>query len=147
MAFPQILENHVETGEVQYFMKSFMIGHPWAMKAHVASECALNQDAEAYWTFKHGFFSHQSQLNSVWKQNQSRFDDSMHRWAEQAELNTERFNQCYDNMEERSEVMSDHREGRNSGVRGTPNVFVDSARMKGAVPYSQFKSEIESQQG
>ena len=57
-AFPQIMSNHIKNGDSRYYLKNFPLQriHPWATKAAVASECALNQDTEAFWTFKKGFF-------------------------------------------------------------------------------------------
>lgn len=146
-AFPQIMDEHIEEGNVRYYMKAFLIGHPWAVKGHVASECALNQDAETYWTFKHGFFTQQDALNQMYERNSTQFDESMIRWAEQTDLDVERFTQCYDNQETRSEVIGDYEQGRQTGVSGTPTVFVGSQKLVGAQPFSRFNAAIMQESG
>lgn len=145
-AFDQIVSSYVESGQVKYYFKNFPLSrlHPWAIKGGIASECALNQDPEAFWIYKHGFFSNQDQLNNIWKQKPSAFDKTMKRWAEQIGLDTQKFNQCYDNREEEAEVSQDRQQGVSKGVSGTPTVFVADQKVVGAQPYSRFKSVIES---
>jgi len=146
-AFPQILENNIQTGQAKYYWKNFPLKqiHPWAEPAGVAAECALNQDAKAFWIFKNGFFNNQDALKSAFESDRSKFDDSMKHWAEQAGLDTEQFNTCYDNEEEIDEVRQDQQEGTSDGVSGTPTVFVNSQKLVGAQPYSAFKTAIEEQ--
>jgi protein-disulfide isomerase len=143
-AYPQIVENFVRTGEVQYFYKNLPLQqiHPWSEPAALASECALNQDAEAFWTFKQGFFSNQEQLGNAYEN--SNFDASMYRWAEQTGLDTEQFRTCYDNEEEIEEVQQDKQEAGENGAQATPTVLINDQKLEGAQPYSRFESTIQS---
>jgi len=140
-AFPQIIENDVKSGEVTYYMKNYPLQsiHPWATKAAMASECALNQDPEVYWTFSEGFYDQQSQLKQAYKTGN--FDESMTRWAEQTGLDVEQFNTCYSEEEEMEEIREDVQQG---GRLGTPTIFVGEQKISGAQPYSIFKDAIES---
>ena len=143
-AFPQIVENYVQTGEVQYFFKNLPLQniHPWAESSAIASECALNQDAETFWTFKAGFFGNQEALGNA---NQAgTFDESMYRWAEQTGLDTDQFRTCYDNEEELDEVNQDKTEAGDNGASATPSIFINDELVEGAQPYSRFESVIES---
>jgi len=143
-AYPQIVENYVRNGEVQYFFKNLPLPqlHPWSEPAALASECALNQDAEAFWTFKKGFFSNQDQLGNAHKNGN--FDKSMYRWAEQTGLNKEKFQSCYDNKEEMDEVNQDKQEAGDNGAQATPSIIVNDELLEGAQPYSRFESTIQS---
>jgi protein-disulfide isomerase len=143
-AFPQIVENHISEGEAQYFFKNLPLTrrHPWALPSAIASECALNQDAEAFWTFKKGFFDKQKALGNAY--DKGKFDESMYRWAEQTGLDVNQFRQCYNNQEEREEVREDRMEASNTGASATPSIFVNDELIQGAQPYSIFQSTIES---
>ena len=143
-AYLQIVENHVRTGEAQYFFKNLPLPriHPWAESSALASECALNQDAETFWTFKQGFFSNQEALGQA-NQN-GNFDKSMYRWAEQTGLDVEKFKQCYDNEEEIDEVNQDKREAGDNGAQATPTIIINGEKLEGAQPYSRFQSTIQS---
>ena len=143
-AFPQIVENYVQTGEVQYFFKNLPLQniHPWAESSAIASECALNQDAETFWTFKAGFFGNQEALGNA--HQSGTFDESMYRWAEQTGLDTDQFRTCYDNEEELDEVNQDKNEAGDNGASATPSIFINDELVEGAQPYSRFESVIES---
>ena len=144
-AYPQILENHIQTGEVQYFFKNLPLTnrHPWSEASALASECALNQDAEAFWTFKQGFFDNQEPLGQA--HQSGNFDESMYRWAEQTGLDTEQFRTCYDNEEELEEVNQDRTEASDNGASATPTIFINGEMIEGAQPYSRFQSTINGQ--
>ncbi|MFB6245496.1 MAG: DsbA family protein [Candidatus Nanohaloarchaea archaeon] len=139
-AFPKILDNHIRTGEATLYFKNYPLQriHPWSARAAAASECALNQDAEAYWTFNRGFFDNQNELKKAHKAG--KFDESMKRWAEQTGLDVKRFSTCYDSDQEMEEVREDARQG---GRLGTPTVFVEDTKISGAQPYAAFRSVIE----
>ncbi|MFB6100081.1 MAG: DsbA family protein [Candidatus Nanohalobium sp.] len=143
-AFPKIRENYVAPGKVQYFFKNLPLPqlHPWAKKAALASECALNQDVKAFWTFKKGFFSNQKALGQAY--GSGNFDKSMYKWAEQTGLNVDKFKQCYDNKEEMDEVEEDAQQAGSVGAQATPTVFIDGKKVEGAQPYSRFKTVINN---
>jgi protein-disulfide isomerase len=142
-AYPQIVENYVQKGEVQYFYKNLPLPqlHPWAEPAALASECALNQDSETFWTFKQGFFDNQEALGNAHRSGN--FDESMYKWAEQTGLDTEQFKQCYNNEEEMDEVQNDKSQAQTIGAKATPTIFINDQMIEGAQPYSRFESTIE----
>lgn len=145
-AYTQIVDNYVQTGKVQYFYKNLPlpeIGHAWAEPSALASECALNQNAEAFWTFKHGFFNNQEALGQAHQNGD--FDESMYRWAEQTGLDKEQFKTCYDNEEEMEEVNQDKQEASENVASATPTIFINGEIVEGAQPYSRFESVIEAQ--
>ncbi|MFQ3307907.1 MAG: protein-disulfide isomerase [Candidatus Nanohaloarchaea archaeon] len=147
-AYLDIVENHVRSGEVQYFYKNFpipAIGHNWAEPSALASECALNQDPEAFWTFKKGFFDNQERLTEVHESDPEKFDESMYKWARQTGLDVGKFKQCYDNEEEMDEVDQDKAEAADVNASATPTIFIGSHKIAGAYPYSNFKEAINQQ--
>lgn len=141
-AYPQIVENFVQSGQVQYFYSNLPLPrlHPWAEPSAIASECALNQDAEAFWTFKKGFFDNQDALGNAY--DSGNFDESMYRWAEQTGLNVNEFRTCYDNEEELAEVNQDKQEAAGNGAQATPSIFVNGELVQGAQPYTRFETAI-----
>jgi len=145
-AYQQIKDSYVASDQVQYFYKHLPLSsHPAAEPTALASECALNQDAEAFWTFKEGFFEHQEKLVALFKFDRDKFDQSMYEWAEQTGLDTEQFKQCYDNEEELEEVQQDKNNAQTTGATSTPTIFINDNKVVGAQPFSQFKTAIETQ--
>ncbi|MFB6204888.1 MAG: thioredoxin domain-containing protein [Candidatus Nanohaloarchaea archaeon] len=146
-AYQDIVKNYISKGKVQYFYKHFPLSniHPWAVDAAIASECALNQDVKAFWTFQKGFFNNKDLLTNLYKTNQTLFDRSMVRWAEQTGLDVQQFKQCYNNKEELPEVREDFQQGSRKGVGGTPTVFVENQKIVGAQPFMNFQKAIESE--
>ena len=144
-AYPQIIDNYVRSGDVQYFYKNLplpQLGHDWAEPSAIASECVLNQDPETFWTFKQAFFANQEKLTDA-KENGA-FDETMYKWADETGLDQEQFKQCYDNNEESDEVNQDRQEAGENGAEGTPSILINGKVIAGAQPYPRFQTTIES---
>lgn len=146
-AFPKIVENYVTTGDVKYVYKHLPLTqiHPWAQPAAVAAECAEEQEPEAFWVFKQGFFRNQDALSKAYQADTALFDESMRIWAEQTGLDVQQFQSCYDNQETRSDIQADVEEARQLGATGTPTIFINGQKIVGAQPYSAFEQVINSE--
>ena len=131
----QIIQQYVDTGKVKFVYKHYPVDaiHPEATKAAVASECANEQGS--FWEFHDILFSNQHLLG----------ESSYKSWAQQLNLDSAQFNECYDSNKYRSITKSDFQEGRNAGVRGTPGFTVNGRLVSGAQPFSVFQRLIEEQ--
>ena len=64
--------------------------------------------------------------------------------AKELNLNTTTFNSCLSSGKFTDKVESDYQAGISAGVTGTPGNFINGQSLKGAVPYSQISSMIDS---
>lgn len=78
-------------------------------------------------------------------QPQSVSNDDIKRWAKEIGLNTQKFNQCFDNKEPKSRVDKDSADGSKAGVSGTPSFFINGTLLVGAQPFDSFKSAIDKE--
>ena len=83
--------------------------HGDAMGAHIAANCALNQ--EKYWPMHDKLFVNQRALKP----------DDLRKYAEDLGLDMSAFDQCVADSAQRSEIQKDMAEGQKIGVRGTPD--------------------------
>lgn len=65
--------------------------------------------------------------------------------AEDMDLNISQFNDCVASRKYKDKVESDLQEGIRLGVNGTPGTFVNAVSMRGALPYEQVKSIIDTE--
>jgi len=133
--FSQIEEAYINTGKVNYVFKHFPLDniHPHATPAALASECAHEQGK--FWEFH----------NIAFENSQSLGDENYKAWAEELELDTEQFNDCYDSQKYLEKVRNDLQQGSQAGVRGTPGFLVNGMLVSGAQPFEIFQQVIESE--
>ena len=129
----QILEDY--KGKVRFIFKHFPLSfHANAQKAAEAAECAGEQGR--FWEMH----------DKIFEANESG-TMSVSQWKTAAKalgLNTSKFNDCLDSGKYADQVAADMAEGQAAGVTGTPGTFVNGDLVKGAVPYEQLKSIIDS---
>ena len=135
---PQLLEDYIDTGKVQYIFKDFPLSeiHPQAQLAAEAAECAGAQDS--YWEMHDLLFAEQA----AWSGNADA-SDVFKEFAAQLDLDADAFAACLDSGEFTGEVQADLFEGLNGGVTGTPAFFINGQFLNGFRPYQDFQQVIE----
>ena len=129
--FKQLLNDY--PNQVRLVYKHFPLSfHPNAQKAAEAAECASEQGK--FWEYHDKLFDKQANGFSV---------ANFKQWADDLNLNTNKFNDCLDTGKYTSKVQADEADGQNRGVNGTPATFVNGQLISGAVPYESFKSVID----
>ena len=141
---PEIMKEYVDTGKVKYVLREFPLKsiHPNAAKLSQAALCAGDQGK--YWEMHDLFFKGKSKPNPK--------DLS----AEVGELGLDAalFNTCLESNKHAKKVSADISDGAKLGVRGTPSFFLGETKsgsntvkatvfLKGAIPFSKFKKEID----
>src|SRR3989338_10732545 len=134
-ALPQIQKEYIDTGKVKLVYRDFPLSsiHPQATPAAEAAECAKEQGK--FWEFHDKIFQNQAAMN----------DASYKQWAQELGLNTQQFNDCVDKRKYQSEVTKDYQDGQAAGVTGTPSFFVNGINIRGAQPFSAFKTIIDQE--
>jgi protein-disulfide isomerase len=144
---PAINEAYVRDGTLKVIFRDFPLVqlHPNAPAAHMATLCAADQGAPAYWALHDEIFRSQDEWSSVLDP-----DVIFARLAEEVELDMEQYSLCVESGEKSILVDEGVAEARAIGFSGTPSfLFVseetgDSFQLVGAQPYDQFATWIDS---
>ncbi len=136
--YPQILQEYVETGIVQYVFKDFPLSsiHPQAVKASEAARCAGDQDA---YLEMHDILFNRQQEWSV-----SNPIPIFAAYATEMGLDTAEFTQCLETNKYEAAVNADLQQGVEFGVTGTPAFFMNGYPITGAQPFNVFQSGIDT---
>jgi protein-disulfide isomerase len=129
---PLILKEYGDKVRIVYRDFPLSSIHPYAEKAAEAGECAHEQGK--FWEYHDVLYLNQTALDRA----------SLGRYAQNAGLDTAKFDSCLDSGKYASEVASDLRDGTAAGVQGTPAFFVNGQPISGAQPYNVFKSAIDA---
>jgi protein-disulfide isomerase len=140
--FPQLKENYIDSGKVQYIFRDFPLKqiHPKAVEASVAANCGGLQGK--YWEMHHGLFINQRRLGP----------ELYNELATSTGLDLEAFEACMEDPEQVTEVEKDLAYGQSVGIRGTPHYFVgriegdqivDVKPLSGAQAYQAFANIID----
>ena len=132
----QIKKDYVDSGKVKFAYRHFPLTsiHPNAQKAAEASECANDQDN--FWGYHDILFTNQAEWETL------SADAALAKFVEYANglgLNGAELSSCVTSGKFADQVNKD----TSDGVDGTPATFVNGIRISGAVPYAQFKEEID----
>ena len=137
--------------------------HPWAMRAAVDSNCLATQNNDAYWDFADYVHANQREISGPppnqgdkaatidqQKANaQKALDDSFQRLDKEATdvatkrgLNTAKLDACM-KAQDTSIVQASRKEGDALGISATPTMYVNGAKLDGAVPEPEFRAAID----
>ena len=139
-ALPQIKKDYIDTGKVKLAYRHFPLAsiHPNAQKAAEASECANDQGE--FWLYHDALFQNQAEWESLTP------DKALEKFTEFAGsigIDSAKFSECVSSGQFEDNVNKDLNDGSTAGVRGTPATYINGYLLEGAVPYEQFKAEIE----
>lgn len=138
--FPVLKNDYIDSGKVKFVYRDFPLQfHPGAEPAAQASECA--DDQGKFWEMHDKIFEEQEKQGSGTIQFGV---TDLKKWARELGLNTAVFNQCLDSGKYKAEVAKDLADGQSYGVSGTPSFFINGKMLVGALPYENFKAEIEA---
>ncbi len=129
----QIDDQYIKTGKVKMIYRDFPLGiHQYAQKAAEAAECAGEQ-------------------NKYFEMHNKLFDKGVDggvaaykKYAGELGLNQGDFDSCIDSGQMAEEVAKDMQDGQRAGITGTPGFFINGKLVKGAQPFSVFKTEIDA---
>jgi protein-disulfide isomerase len=103
--------------------------HPHAMHAAQAAEAAGMQGK--FWEMYDILFQHQQHLD----------DDSLLRYAEQLDLDMDRFRKDFGSTEVLERIKQSIQQGLNDGVQGTPSFFLNGA-MLSLASYHELETAV-----
>jgi protein-disulfide isomerase len=128
----EVLEKYPD--DVRLVFRNFAIeSHRRAYPAAEAALCAREQ--EQFWPYHDTLFANPRALE----------DEDLLRYAEELELDTERFEQCVAAGEYGAQVEAETREARSLGISGTPAFLVNGLLLSGARPAEDFYRLIDAE--
>jgi protein-disulfide isomerase len=136
--WPKIEAEYVRTGKIRVaFMNHPMSFHPRAVPAAEAAMCAGAQDR--FWAMHDSLFVNQDK----WV-NGGDPAPTFERFASSLGLDMTAWRNCVKTRATRALVEADYTRTENVGIKGTPGFVIgDSLAISGALPYADFKREID----
>ncbi len=107
--------------------------HPRAMPSAIAAVCAEEQGK--FWQLHDLMFANQNNLE----------DADLQKYASDIGLNMTKFNACLSSPEASQKVQQDMLGAASAGVSATPTFAIGESQVRGAQPFSKFKSLIDSE--
>ena len=134
--WPQVRTTFVETGRVRWRHVPFLLGFDRGDDAANAAECAADQGQ--FWAMHDRLFQGQSEWT-----RERRHEDILLRYASEIGLDTEEFEDCYDDERGEDRTEDATRAARRAGVRGTPTFYINGVPALGALSFDQFTAVVE----
>lgn len=139
---PQIKKEYIDTGKAKLYYRHFPLAaiHPNAQIAAEASECANDQGQ--FWAYHDLLFDNQQEWASL---TGDAVNSKLVEYASSLGIDSGSFESCLTSGKFAENVAKDLEEGAQAGVDGTPGTFVNGYLVVGAVPFEQFKAQIDSE--
>lgn len=136
----KIKKDFVDTGKAKFAYRHYPLTsiHPNAQKTAEASECANEQGK--FWEYHDKLFTYQADWEAL---TGEALDAKLSEYAVAVGIDSAQLLECVSTNKFADKVAEDIAEGTNVGVDGTPATFINGIRISGAVPYEEFKAEIE----
>lgn len=134
-AEPEIVANHVATGEVKIVYWPMLDLGPNSTHAAAAAFCAGEQDPAHFWAYHHALFENQRRVYLARR-------DFFVEMAGELGLDTDLFEACYDGdgVRETLEQLDETR--REAGIRQRPTFDVGGRILLGSHSYETFAELI-----
>jgi len=134
--FPQLKEEYIDTGKVQFTFKDFPIPyHRYTQLASESTYCAGEQEEEKFWDMHIKLFENQKNLKK----------DDLIKYAGEFDLNVEAFEECLDSRKFRDIVLKNKDDGIKAGITATPTLIINGEKLTGLHPYDSVKKIIDTQ--
>jgi protein-disulfide isomerase len=126
--------------KVKLVYKNFPLpGHAWAESAAIAGLCANRQSNDAFWVLYRSFFENQSEIKP------ENVKAKTLEYAAKAQIDTKKFEDCYDNKLTLPQVKAEMTEAQSLGITGTPLFVINGHPLSGVQPFSSFQKVIEDE--
>ncbi|MCB0353100.1 MAG: thioredoxin domain-containing protein [Bdellovibrionales bacterium] len=126
----QVLKEY--DGKVRIAFKNLPL--PFHQQAEPAAKAALAASKQGkFWEMHDALFENQRQLSEEFYLAQ----------AKELGLDIEKFKKDMESEDVKKQIAADTEAARQHGISGTPGFFVNGVAVKGALPFSHFKSIID----
>jgi len=142
---PQLEEEYISTGKVKFVYRDFPLEsiHPNAIPAHIAAECADEQ--EMFWEYHDVLFDKVAEWQRL---GPADLNNQFTKFATDLGLEGSSFESCLSSPEMAQEVNNDLADATSYGATGTPTFFIGNEedgfiKFVGAQPFSSFQLAID----
>jgi protein-disulfide isomerase len=121
--------------------------HPWAERAAIDSECLAKQNGAAFWDFADSVHAAGRQIQTEHRQldqQQGEVDRIALEAGKRHSTDAAKLESCI-KAQPRTELEASVREAEKIGVGSTPVVFVNGAKMDGAVSEADFRRVLDKE--
>jgi protein-disulfide isomerase len=143
--FPATLDRYKDKVRFIYKDNPLTELHPWAMHAAVDANCLAAQSGDVYWAYVDYVHGHGQEVNGENRDKAASFatlDRIARQEATLAKLDSASLDACIAKQDE-TQVRATAKEAESLEVEGAPVLFVDGARVGGAMPQPQFWQVID----
>jgi protein-disulfide isomerase len=142
--FPEIFKEYGD--RVLFIYKDYPLEevHPWAIHAAVNANCLNAQSPDAYWDYADFLHSNQNTFRSL-KDRQAQYvelDKLALLTGQKRNLNESELQACIKAQDDKA-VRTSMSEGDGIGVNATPTLFVNGAKLDGAVPAEEVRAALD----
>jgi protein-disulfide isomerase len=124
--------------QVRWVFKHFPLGmHPWAEPAAIASECAGQQKASAFWDMTDRYYKNQREITP------ENIKAKSLEYIAELKLNKSKFETCLKSDAVAAKVEAEKAEGEAIGVSSTPSLFVNGRMKRGFRSFEDLKILID----
>ncbi len=124
------------SGQVRFEFKHMIIGGQATRDAANAAECAADQGR--FWDYHDALFARARVTPNPFTK------PMLQRYAAELGMDTATFDACVNRDTHYAAVAADESEARSRGINATPTFFINGKKIEGALPYEQFKAEVDA---
>jgi len=142
--FPEILKEYGDRVTFVYKDYPLVEIHPWAIHAAVDANCLAAQNGDAYWDFADTVHASPGEINKE-KTPQDRFaalDKIAMLQGQKHNLDVVKLQSCMKAQNDDA-VKASMKEAEALGVNATPTMFVNGAKVDGAVPINELRATLD----
>jgi protein-disulfide isomerase len=137
---PDIKKRVVDGGQAKFVFYDFPLAmHPNAMAAHLAAACANEQGK--FWDMHDRIFLAQPEWNTQATGNPKKVLAGI---AQEAGLDTNQWNECFDNRRHLGTIEANRNAGIKLGVNSTPTLMIGDRMYPGGLTSDQIKFIVDS---
>ncbi len=135
---PLLDEEYIQTGQVYYIYKDFIIFGDPSVAAAMAAECA--GELGDYWAMHDWLFQNQS----TWKFKPNAQELITQAAIEELGFDAPAFTECLTSRRYEQEIEEDTDEAIEAGARGTPAFLINGRFFPGYMPWETFRNVVEA---
>jgi protein-disulfide isomerase len=141
--FKEVKKDFIDSGKVRFYSRDLPLEiHPNAMQAANAGRCAADQ--KQFWALRERMSANPANLDM----------STLLAYGLEMSMDVEAFRTCVENRKHQREIEDDIAVAKTIGASGTPAFVigkstpdgVDGRLVLGALPYNQFKQELDKTQ-
>ena len=142
--FPQIFQEYGD--RVLFIYKDFPLEeiHPWSRHASVDANCLFAQKNDSFWSFADYIHANQHEVSSEKDHNAqlTKLDLLTLQQGQKDGLDASKLQACI-KAQSADAITASLREGESVGVEATPAMFVNGAKIDGAVSVQQIRAVLD----